>query len=61
MWLPVHAERVAPGVYRIVAPRPREVAAADVAASLARIDALFARYPHDEDATRVIREQRDAG
>jgi predicted RNase H-like HicB family nuclease len=59
VWLPAYVTRVAHGVYAIVAPR--DVPRADAASLLARADALFARHPHDDDSTQVIREQRDAG
>lgn len=58
--VPRGVEHVAAGVFRLVAraaaEEPDRTGAAE---ALARLDALFARNPHD-DATRVVREERDA-
>lgn len=58
VWLPLGFEQVAPGVFRMLdLPSKR----GEAAEALERMDALFARHPHQDDTTRVIREQRDAG
>ncbi len=62
--LPTAFEKVAPGVYRVVAAASAAgaVAEGDPAAreALGVIDALSANNPHTGDTTRLIREQRDA-
>jgi predicted RNA binding protein YcfA (HicA-like mRNA interferase family) len=62
--LPSAFEKVAPGVYRVVAAASAAGIAAegDPAAreALTVIDALFAHNAHTGDTTRLIRVQRDA-
>jgi predicted RNase H-like HicB family nuclease len=57
------AERIAPGVYRVVQAalaEAREVETADRRAAFAALDALFAANPHEGDSTAIIREMRDS-
>jgi predicted RNA binding protein YcfA (HicA-like mRNA interferase family)/predicted RNase H-like HicB family nuclease len=57
------AERIAPGVYRVIQAALAEARAAeteDRRAAFAKVDALFAANPHEGDSTAIIREMRDS-
>lgn len=56
--LPGGANLIAPGVVRLVGGSSG-TGPAQAAAVLGRLDELFARHPHTDDTTQLVREQRD--
>jgi predicted RNA binding protein YcfA (HicA-like mRNA interferase family) len=61
--LPLGVAQIADGVYRTILSVADDAPVAthpDTGAALARLDALFARHPVDEEPTAAVRAERDA-
>ncbi len=57
--LPHGVEQIAVGVFRVLAGATVTREPPDATSAFGRLDALFARHPHDDDTTRLVREERD--